>query len=268
MRNLLARHRLRNRLPVQLSVLALLLLFAAPAFAQDAPASADAAMGFSLPDLADRDTVSSALRWLAVVTVVSVAPAVAVLVTSFTRIIVVLGLLRQGLATQQSPPNSVLFGLSLLMTVAVMAPVLGDLQRDTLGPLATGQAEVAPALAAGEARVREFMIAQVEAAGNSEDVELFLDPELTAREDLRWKDVPTASLLPGFVISELKVAFLIGFRVLLPFLIVDMVVASILTSMGMLMLPPVLISLPFKLLLFVLADGWHLVVGTLLRSFS
>jgi len=210
---------------------------------------------------------ASALKWVALVTVLALAPAVLVMVTSFTRIIVVLGLLRQALAAQQLPPNQVLFGLALLMTLVVMAPVYKDVHNDAVGPYMAGTLGQAEAVAAGTGHVRSFMIRQVEAAGNVEDVYLFLDDKTAQRKDLLWRDVGTESLIPAFVVSELKVAFTMGFRILLPFLIIDMLVASILVSMGMLMVPPVLISLPFKLLLFVLADGWHLVVGTLMTSF-
>jgi flagellar biosynthetic protein FliP len=253
--------------------LLLVCLLAAPAAGQPADADANAnananAPGVVLPDLGDRDTVGSVVKWLAVVTVVSIVPAIAVLVTSFTRIIVVFGLLRQGLATHQMPPNTVLFGLALLMSVVVMAPVFEQVQRGAIGPFAAGRIGQAEALAAAAPPLRSFMIGQIEAAGNHDDVYLFLNERLAAREHLVWRDVPSRALVPAFVVSELKVAFLIGFRIFLPFVIVDMLVASVLTSMGMLMLPPVLVSLPFKLLLFVLADGWHLVVGMLLRSFS
>ncbi|MBS3734457.1 MAG: flagellar type III secretion system pore protein FliP [Phycisphaerae bacterium] len=212
--------------------------------------------------------VSGGLKWLALITALSVAPAVMLLVTCFTRIVVVLGLLRQALATQQLPPNQVLFGLALLMTVVVMFPVYQDVHRDAIGPYLDGELTGAAALDAGTTHVRAFMIRQLEASGNGGDVYPFLPDDLAGRDNLTWRDVPTLSLIPGFVISELKIAFTMGFRIFLPFLVIDMLVASVLTSMGILMLPPVLISLPFKLLLFVLADGWHLVVGTLMQSFG
>ncbi|MGB2824661.1 MAG: flagellar type III secretion system pore protein FliP, partial [Phycisphaerae bacterium] len=182
--------------------------------------------------------------------------------------VVVLGLLRQALATQQVPPNQVLFGLALLMTVAVMAPTYREVHREAVSPYLAGRLGREEAFAAGEKRVRDFMIRQIEAGGNTDDVYLFIDEPTAARDDLTWGDVPTLSLIPSFVVSELKIAFYMGFRVYLPFLVIDMVVGAVLISMGMLMLPPVLISLPFKLLLFVLADGWHLVVGTLMGSFG
>ncbi len=234
----------------------------------NAPDANAAALADVLPDVSSRSGMAATLQWLTAITVLTVAPAVLVMVSSFTRIVVVLGLLRQALAAQQVPPNQVLFGLALLMSLAVMAPVIRDVHGGAVSPYLAGRLGRDEALAAGETRVREFMIGQIEAGGNTDDVYLFLDEAAAARADLTWSDVPTVALIPSFVVSELKIAFLMGFRIYLPFLIVDMLVGAVLISMGMLMLPPVLISLPFKLLLFVLADGWHLVVGTLLASFG
>ena len=221
-----------------------------------------------LPDIQSPAQVGNTLKWLAVVTVLSLAPALLVMVTSFTRIVVGLGLLRQALATQQLPPNQIMFGLALLMTVVVMTPVYTQVHSDAIAPYLAGELEPAAAVTAGETHIRAFIIKQIEAGGNVDDVYLFLPDDVAAKGELTWRDVPTLSLVPAFVISELKIAFLMGFRIFLPFLVIDMLIASVLVSMGMLMLPPVLISLPFKLLLFVLADGWHLVVGTLMSSFG
>ncbi len=232
------------------------------------PASGPMGAGNVLPDLQSPTAASGLAQWLLVITVLAVAPAVAVMVTCFTRIIVVLGLLRQALATQQLPPNQVLFGLALLMTLVVMAPTFTAVHQDALAPYLAGKMSRQDAWQAGQKHVRAFMIRQITSAGNEQDAYLFLDKDLAGKSDLTWSDVPTLSLIPAFAISELKVAFLIGFRIYLPFLVIDMLVASMLISMGMLMLPPVLISMPFKLLMFVLADGWHLVVGTLMKSFQ
>lgn len=220
----------------------------------------------AMPNMGDPSSVRSSVQWIVLITVLSVAPAVLVMATCFTRIIIVLGLLRTALATQQLPPNQVLFGLALLMTVVVMAPTYAKLHQDAVAPYLDNRIGAAEALNVAEKHAREFMIQQVESAGNSQDVQLFLSPE-QASAAKTWHDVPTLSLLPGYVVSELKVAFMMGFRIFLPFLVIDMLVASVLVSMGMLMVPPVMISLPFKLLLFVLADGWHLVIGTLMTSF-
>jgi flagellar biosynthetic protein FliP len=154
------------------------------------------------------------------------------------------------------------------MTFVVMAPVWDKVQAEAINPYINGEKDQSQALASAESEIRGFMIRQIEAGDNSADVYLFLDDDLAAKEDLTWAEVPTMTLIPSFVISELKIAFVMGFRIYLPFLIIDMVIASVLISMGMLMLPPVLISLPFKLLLFVLSDGWRLVVGTLMSSFN
>ena len=253
-------------------IASLAVLMAGSAAAADpAPTTAPAAtpqVGQVLRDVEGMVGRSGSIKALLAVTVLAIAPAVAVMVTCFTRIIVVLGLLRQALGTQQLPPNQVLFGLALFMTVVVMTPVFQDVHRDAIVPYSSGQASQVQAWNAGEGHIRNFMIRQVEAAGNADDVYLFLSEESAAREDLTWQDVGSESLIPAFVVSELKTAFLMGFRIYLPFLVIDMLVASALLSMGMLMLPPALVSLPFKLLLFVLADGWHLVVGTLMRSFG
>jgi len=221
-----------------------------------------------LPNVQTPEGTGTLLKWLAAATVLSLAPAILVMVTSFTRIAVVLGLLRQALATSQLPPNQVLFALALLMTLVVMSPVYKDVQASALTPYLDGRISQQEALASAETRVRAFMIGQIEGGDNTDDVYLFLPDQPAPGRDLTWADVPTLSLLPAFVVSELKIAFLMGFRIFLPFLVIDMLTASVLVSMGMLMLPPMLISLPFKLLLFVLADGWHLVVGTLMASFG
>ncbi len=252
----------------RLAILTVLLLAVAQATAAAEPATEPAKGVIVLPDIQTPAGASSTLKWLAMITVLAVAPAVVVMVTCFTRIIVVLGLLRQALGGSDLPPNQILFGLALLMTLVVMAPVYRDVHRDAIEPYLAGKADQQQALAAGEKHVKNFMIRQVESAGNEADVYLFLDDKLAKKEKLTWSDVPTTSLMPAFVVSELKTAFMMGFRIYLPFVIIDMLVASVLVSVGVLMLPPVVISMPFKLLLFVLADGWHLVVGTLMRSFA
>jgi flagellar biosynthetic protein FliP len=241
---------------------------AAPSGAATAASSRPADLGKMLPDLTNPAGTATIVRWILLATVLSLAPAIVILVTCFTRIVVVLGLLRQALATQQLPPNQILFGLAILMTLVLMAPVYGDVNRDCVRPYLSGTLPADEALRGVERHIRSFMIRQIEGGRNEDDVYLFLAKDVAARRDLSWSDVPTLSLIPAFVTSELKIAFMIGFRIFLPFLVIDMLVAAVLTSMGMLMLPPVLISMPFKLLLFVLADGWHLVVGTLMKSFG
>jgi len=260
-----------RRGPIVPLAIAAVLALAIPASARDAattqPADGSGVAGV-LHDVQGAVGPDSTVKAILVVTVLAVAPAIAVMVTCFTRIIVVLGLLRQALGTQQLPPNQILFGLALFMTVVVMTPVLKDVNRDAVEPYSAGKIDQARAWEAGKGHLRGFMIEQIEQAGNTDDVYLFIDDELAGRKQLLWRDVSDVALVPAFVVSELKTAFMIGFRIFLPFVIIDMLVASSLLSMGMMMLPPALISLPFKLLLFVLADGWHLVVGTLMSSFG
>ena len=219
-----------------------------------------------LPDLTRRENFSAALQMVILLTVLSLAPAILIMMTSFTRIIIVLSLLRQALGTQQLPPNQVLIGLALFMTFLIMAPTWQRVNSDALQPYMAGQIDQLDALRRAQQPVRDFMFAQVDRNGNNEDI--FLMSSFTgAAEPRQYSDVGTMTLVPAFMLSELKTAFLIGFKVYLPFLVIDMVIAAVLISMGMMMLPPVMISLPFKLLLFVLVDGWHLITGSLVGSF-
>lgn len=217
--------------------------------------------------------LSSTLQVLLLLTVLSLAPAVLLMTTSFVRIIVVLGLLKQALGTQQLPPSQVMTALAMFMTLLVMTPTWTEVYNDAIGPYSRGEI-VSPEEAwnAGVLPIKRFMSRQIELADNSDDVWLFYEylPESRSGQPVpeTYEEVPLAALLPAFMLSELKVSFLIGFQIYLPFLILDMVVSSVTISMGMMMLPPVLISLPLKLLLFVLVDGWNLVVGMLLQSFG
>ncbi len=215
--------------------------------------------------------LSSSLKIVVLLTVLSLAPALLLMTTCFVRIIVVLGLLRQAMGTQQLPPTQVLTSLALFMTILVMAPVWKEVYDDAIVPYsdpATGMT-LEEAWETGTAPIKRFMARQIDAAGNAEDVYLFFRylPEGTPVPET-YEEVPLRALVPAYMLSELKTAFLIGFQIYLPFLILDIIVASVTISMGMLMLPPVLISLPFKIMLFVLADGWRLVVGMLLESFG
>ena len=208
---------------------------------------------------------------LILLTVLSLAPAILILCTSFVRIVVVLALLRQAIGTQSLPPSQVLTGLAVFMTVLIMAPTFTEINQAALEPLAAGQIDQAGAWDQARRPLRDFMFNQIDRCGNWGDVYMILNyrgVDTSRPESLRRKDVDMLTLVPAYILSELKTAFLIGFRIYLPFLVIDLVVASGLVSMGMLMLPPVLISLPFKLLLFVLVDGWRLVVGNLLDSFA
>jgi flagellar biosynthetic protein FliP len=215
--------------------------------------------------------LSAALNVILLLTILTVAPAILILCTSFTRMVVVLGLLRQALGTQTLPPSQVIVGLSVLLTAVAMSPTFSRMWDEGLGPYARGeQKNQLVAWEGAKKPLREFMIAQIEATGNVPTVLMILEHrgiDVTSPENLTWEeDVDLLSLIPSFVISELKTAFLIGFRIYLPFLVIDMVISSLLVSMGMMMLPPVLVSLPFKLLLFVLVDGWSLVVSSLLSG--
>lgn len=212
--------------------------------------------------------LSSALKVMLLLTVLSLAPAVLLMTTCFIRIIVVLGLLRQAIGTQQLPPSQVITSIALFLTMLVMMPAWQQVYEEGIVPYTEHKLSLEEAWEAGSRPIRRFMALQIERAGNTDDVWLFLDRMPQASEPKSYDDVPLAALLPAFMLSELKVAFLIGFQIYLPFVILDMVVSSITISMGMMMLPPTQISLPFKLLLFVLVDGWNLVVGMLLESFA
>ena len=232
----------------------------------ESPVPQAPADAIALPDLTDRENFAPALQILVLLTVLSLAPALLVLCTSFTRIIIVLSLLRQALGTPTLPPNQVMTGLALFMTFCVMAPTWRQISAEAVGPYLDGELGQGEAWEAGIGPVREFMVAQIEAADNVDGVYAFGQFAGDAPPET-WGDVPTTTLVPAFVLSELKVGFLMGFKVYLPFLVVDMVISAVLISMGMMMLPPVLISLPFKLLLFVLVDGWNLIVAGLMGSF-
>ncbi len=215
--------------------------------------------------------LSASLSILLLLTVLSLAPAVLVMCTSFTRIVVVFALLKQAIGTQSLPPSQVIVGLALFLTLMVMAPTFAKINEQALQPLQAGEIDQIEAWHRAKQPLRDFMFDQIEYADNWDSVYMMLEYRGVDTSDpasLKRSDVDMISLVPAFMLSELKIAFLMGFRLYLPFLVIDMVIASVLISMGMMMLPPVLISLPFKLLLFVLVDGWTLVTGSLLRSFA
>lgn len=223
--------------------------------------------------------LASTLQVMLLLTVISLAPAILLMTTSFVRIIVVFGLLRQALGTQQLPPSQVITSISLFMTVLLMAPVWKQTYEQGIKPYTESRISLEDAFDRGSEPMRRFMADQIIATENDDDVYLFLqyiepEAEVGAEPEYVYYDakpgeteVSLLALIPAFMLSELKTAFLIGFQIYLPFVVIDIVVASVTISMGMLMLPPVLVSLPFKLLLFVLVDGWRLVVGMLLESF-
>jgi flagellar biosynthesis protein FliP len=203
------------------------------------------------------------IQLIALITVLSLAPAILVMVTSFTRIVVVLSLLRTALGTATAPPNSVLISLALFLTAFVMAPVFERAYDEGVRPLVAGDIDTQQAFERGSEPFRGFMMKNV----RDKDLRLFVDLSREPRPE-RAEDMPLRVLVPAFMISELRRAFEIGFLLFLPFLIIDLIVASVLMSMGMMMLPPVVVSLPFKLIFFVLADGWSLVAGSLVQSYG
>ncbi|ADV96662.1 flagellar type III secretion system pore protein FliP [Bacillus subtilis] len=210
----------------------------------------------------DPENVSSTVKLLLLLTVFSVAPGILILMTCFTRIVIVLSFVRTSLATQSMPPNQVLIGLALFLTFFIMAPTFSEINKEALTPLMDNKISLDEAYTKAEEPIKEFMSKHT----RQKDLALFMNyAKMDKPESL--KDIPLTTMVPAFAISELKTAFQIGFMIFIPFLIIDMVVASVLMSMGMMMLPPVMISLPFKILLFVLVDGWYLIVKSLLQSF-
>jgi flagellar biosynthesis protein FliP len=235
-----------------------------------APVLSFAAQSFSLPNVSltmsgggsEPEKVSSLIQLVIVLTILTLAPALLLMVTSFTRIIIVLSLLRHALGTQTMPPNQIIIGLSLFLTFFIMSPVINRINDEALKPYYEEQISGELAFEKAAAPVKDFMLKQV----REKDLALFVKIAHDKRPANK-EDIALTTLIPAFAISELKTAFQIGFMIYLPFLVLDMVVASVLLSMGMMMLPPIMVSLPFKLLLFVLVDGWYLIVGSLVQSF-
>jgi len=220
-------------------------------------------LSLDLGEGADGETTQRLIQIIVLVTILSLAPSILVMVTSFTRIVVVLSFLRNALGIQQTPPNSVLISLALFLTAFIMMPTMQAVYDQALQPLINDRMGTTQAVQEAAGPIRSFMLDHV----REQDLQLFLD--MANVDDVESaEDTPMRSLVPAFMISELRRAFEIGFLLYLPFLIIDMVVASVLMSMGMLMLPPVIISLPFKLIFFVLVDGWYLVAGSLVRSYG
>ena len=209
--------------------------------------------------------LESTLQILIMLTILSLAPSILIMVTSFTRIVVVFHFLRTALGTQTTPPNQVIVGLALFITIAIMSPVFTEINTKAIKPYTAGKIKQEQAIEKGLSPLREFMLKQT----REKDLKLFMDLNKKSADDIKdYDDIPITIVIPAFIISELRAAFIIGFLIYLPFIVIDMVVASTLMSMGMMMLPPTTISLPFKLLLFVLADGWNLVIGQLVNSFN
>ena len=242
-------------------VILLCLLVAGGAASQDKPIPMPK-LSVEVGKASSPDDVAVTLQILFLMTVLSLAPAILIMTTAFTRIVVVLHFLRQALGTQQVPPSQVLIGLAMFLTFFVMAPTWNRVNQDAIQPYMKNTISLQQAYDRGIVPVREFMLRQT----REEDLALFVKLANVDKPETR-DDVPIHALIPAFAISELRIGFEIGFLLFIPFLVIDMVISSILLSMGMMMLPPVLISLPFKILLFILVDGWHLVIRSLLESF-
>ena len=209
----------------------------------------------------DNGSISTPIRMLLVLTVLSLAPSILIMFTSFTRIIIVLHFIRTAIGTQTSPPNQVIVGLALFLTMFIMWPTFTSVYDNAIKPLDEGTITQEEALEAAEEPFREFMYGQTQ----TKDLALFVDMSGETYES--YDEVPFTTLVPAFILSELRTAFILGFLIYIPFIVIDMVVSSVLMSMGMMMLPPTTISMPFKILLFILADGWDLIIGNLVKTF-
>ncbi len=251
----------RLRPAAGLTAIAALWLLPAAGWAASIPAGP--LLSIDLNRSAETGGTSVVLQIFLLLTVLSIAPAILIMVTSFTRISIVLSVLRRAIGTQSMPPNQVVLGLSLFLTFYIMSPVWENINRNALQPYLDKQLTQQQALEKALGPIRTFMIKQT----REKDLALLVEISKTARPK-NIDDVGTTVLVPAFILSELKTAFQIAFMLYVPFLVIDMVVASVLLSMGMMMLPPIMISLPFKLMLFVLADGWYLIVGSLVKSFG
>lgn len=225
-------------------------------------------LGLTLTYNGGEGQFSSTIEILLVLTLISIAPSLLIMLTSFTRIIIVLHFTRAALNTQTAPPNQVLIGLAVFLTIFIMSPVFNEINEKAVKPFNNGEITQEEAFEVGMEPIREFMYGQTK----RKDVQLFMDisgeiDKVENPDEFTEEDIPNYVLVPSFIISELRTAFIIGFLIYIPFIVIDMVVASVLMSMGMMMLPPTTISLPFKILLFVLADGWNLVIGSLVKTF-
>ncbi|GGG21874.1 flagellar biosynthetic protein FliP [Lysinibacillus alkalisoli] len=216
-----------------------------------------------LGDGMDLANVSTSVKLLLLLTVLSLAPSILILMTSFTRIVIILSFVRTALATQQMPPNQVIVGLALFLTFFIMTPTFTEVNKEALQPLFADEISLDEAYDKASLPFKEFMSSHT----RQKDLELFLNYNGVEEMPTTVEELPLTMLVPAFALSEIKTAFQIGFMIFIPFLVIDMIVASTLMSMGMMMLPPVMISLPFKILLFVLVDGWYLVMKSILQSF-
>lgn len=210
----------------------------------------------------DEESLSGTLQILLVLTVITLAPSILIMLTSFTRIIIILHFVRSALGTQSTPPNQILIGLALFLTFFIMSPVITQINANAVQPLSRGEISSEEAFEVGVGPIRTFMLEQTDV----KDLRLFMD--IAGIESVNTVDeIPITVVIPSFIISELRQAFIIGFLLYIPFIVIDMVVASTLMSMGMMMLPPTMISMPFKILLFIVADGWNLIIGSIVKTF-
>lgn len=224
-------------------------------------ATDDATDGLSITYNNDNGSLSTPVQMLLILTVLALAPSILIMLTSFTRIIIVLHFLRTAIGTQSSPPNQVLIGLALFLTFFIMWPTFTTINEKAIQPLDRGEITQQEAFEIAEEPLREFMYGQTQ----TKDLEMFVDISKETYES--YDEVPFTTLVPAFIVSELRTAFILGFLIYIPFIVIDMVVSSVLMSMGMMMLPPTTISLPFKILLFILADGWDLVIKSVVQTF-
>ncbi|MDQ1913321.1 flagellar type III secretion system pore protein FliP [Paenibacillus sp. GD4] len=255
---------MKNKLrwiPAIIAVLVIVLGYSSPVYAANPIPGINIDIGGT--DANTPAGAASTVNILLLLTILSIAPSILVLMTSFTRIVIVLGFVRTSLGTQQMPPNQVLIGLALFLTFFIMAPTLGEINQTAYQPYMKGEISQTAALDKASVTIKKFMFQHT----REKDLKLFLD-YTKAAPPTGVEDTPLTALVPAYAISELKTAFQMGFMIFIPFLVIDMVVASTLMAMGMMMLPPVMISLPFKILLFILVDGWYLVVRSLLLSFN
>jgi flagellar biosynthesis protein FliP len=244
--------------------LAVLLFVVGNSFAQQQPTTIPfPKINLDVGTAQNGNDVSVTLQILLLMTILSLAPSIVILTTAYLRIIIVFSFLKSALGTQQMPPSQLLAAVALFITFFIMAPTWNKVNTDALKPLMDNKITVQEAYDKGIGPIREFMFKQT----REEDLELFIGLSNQPRPNNR-ADIPTYILIPSFVLSELRAGFIMGFFLFIPFIMVDMIVSSILMSMGMMMMPPMMISLPFKLLLFILVDGWNLIVGSLIRSFS
>ncbi len=238
--------------------LAIVVLFASGAFAQTLPS-----VSIQFGQGNDTKSMSTTMQILLLLTILALAPSILVMTTSFIRIVIVMSFLRQALGTNQLPPSQLIMGISLVMTIFVMSPVANQINQNALQPYLKGEIDQKELYDRGVEPLRAFMLKQT----REKDLALFVK-YAGLPKPASVNDVPTHVVVPGFILSELRTSFTIAFVIFIPFLVIDMVVASVLMSMGMMMLPPILVALPFKILLFVMVDGWYLIVKSLLESFA